>query len=76
MELKRENFKKFRIVNTVFYALPVSCFDEPIADIVADIVEEVIEELILEEPTEEELAAIAKEEKKAKLQAELAELEV
>lgn len=28
MEIKREDFKKFRIVNTLFYALPVDFFEK------------------------------------------------
>ena len=75
MEIKKDDFVKFRIVNTVFYALPCSFFDEeeePIAVVVAEVIKEVIE---IVEPTKEEIAAKLKEEKKAKLLEQLAELE-
>ena len=71
MEIKKEDFVRFRIVNTFFYALPCSYFDDKITP------EEAIKEEIAEviKPTKEELEAILKAEKKAKLLEELAKLE-
>jgi hypothetical protein len=80
MELKKEDFKKFRIVDTFFYALPVSLFEAPMGDPIMEKVEEameekkdveieIVDEKIVEEPepTEEELAEIEKEKKRAEL---------
>jgi hypothetical protein len=81
MEIKKEDFKRFRIVDTFFYALPVSFFEAPKGeplpmDKVAEAMENKEEiEIIIEEPepepTEEELAEIEKEKKRAELQAQI-----
>jgi len=66
MEIKREDFVKFRIVNTIFYALPVDFFEKK-EEVVLEDASKVAEELIAEELR---LKKEAEEEKKAK---ELAE---
>jgi hypothetical protein len=80
MNLKKEDFKKFRIVDTFFYALPVSFFEAPIGDPIMERVAEAMEEkkeveIVIPipepEPTEEELAEIEKEKKRAELQAQI-----
>ena len=68
--VRKEDFVKFRIVDTLFYALPVSHFEAEEA--IVEAVEEVIEEVL---PTPEELEAIAKADKKAELMAQIALLE-
>ena len=73
MEIKKEDFVRFHIVDTQFYALPMSFFKEE-EKIIEEIVDEIIEEVVIE-PTKEELAAIAKAEKVAKLKEELEALE-
>jgi len=71
MEIKKEDFVRFRIVDQFFYALPVSFFKDKttIAEVIKEEVKEVIEEV---KPTKKELAAIAKADKIAKLKEELA----
>jgi len=68
MEIKKEDFVRFRIVDQFFYALPVSFFKDKTS--VAEAIKEEVKEVI-EGPTKEEIAAIkkaeAKEAKKAKL---------
>ena len=73
MEIRKEDLVKFHIVDTVFYAFDKHIFDK---DEIPETIEEV--EVIIEEikgPTPEEITAKLKEEKKAKLMAELAALE-
>ena len=72
MEIKKEDFEKFWIVNTLFYALPVSFFEK----------ENKQEVEIKNEPepvpvplTEEEVAVITKAKEIEELKAKLAELE-
>ena len=72
MEIKKEDFVRFHIVDTQFYALPMSYFKEE--EVIEEVIEEVVEEVIIE-PTKEELAAIAKAKKVAKLKEELEALE-
>ena len=68
MEIKKEDFIRFHIVDTVFYALPVSYFKEKKVEMEVEIVEEVKVPVPL---TQEEVDAIAKakeiEDLKAKL---------
>lgn len=74
MEIKKEDFVRFRIVDTIFYALPSEYFNDTMT--VADIIEEEVKEVIEEvEPTEEELAAIAKAKEIEDLKNKLALLE-
>jgi len=73
MEIKKEDFVRFHIVDTVFYALPKKFFNDKTT--MEEIIKEEIAEVIEEKPTKEELAAIAKAEKVAKLKKELAKLE-
>ena len=75
MEIKKEDFVRFRIVDTFFYALPASFFDDNAT--VAEIIEEEVKEVIEEIPilTVEEVKAMAKAEKIAKMKEELAKLE-
>ena len=68
MEIKKEDLVRIRTFEDRFYY----AFRDGFLD---EVVEEVVEEVVVE-LTEEELAAIAKEEKIAKLKAELDELEV
>ena len=76
MEIKKEDFVRFHIVDTQFYALPMSYFKEEKeeTDIKVKIDMEKLKEII-KEPTKEELAAITKTEKIAKLKEELEALE-
>ena len=46
MELKKEDFKKFRIVDTHFYALPPSFFEEE-KSIVAKVIGKAIERVVV-----------------------------
>ena len=76
MEIKKEDFVRFRIVDTFFYALPASFFNGNIT--VEDIIEEEVKEVeikVVIEPTEEELEAIAKAKEIEDLKAKLASLE-
>jgi len=80
MELKKEDFKKFRIVNTFFYALPIDFFDEKeeVEDAVKAAEDLIAEDLAKKAIEEEEKKAIELAEKKklaeekaaAKLEAE------
>ena len=72
MEIKKEDLKMFRIVDTHFVAFDPSILND-MPEVIPEKVIEMIEKEI--EPTEEELAAIAKAEEVAKLKAKLAELE-
>ena len=73
MEIKKEDFVKFRIVDTFFYALPCSYFgDEKEADIIVEIEEEEIVPVPL---TQEEVDAITKAKEIEDLKAKLAALE-
>ena len=73
MEIKKEDFVKFKTFeDRFFYALPVSYFKKE--EVIEEVAEEVVE--AEPEPTAEELEAIAKAEKVAKLKEELAALEV
>ena len=72
MEIKKEDFVRFRIVDTFFYALPASFFDDNAS--VEDIIEEEVKEEVVE-LTEEELAAIAKTKEIEELKAKLLALE-
>ena len=75
MEIEKEDFVRFRIVDTFFYALPCAYFDDKatVTEVIEEEVKEVIEEVI--EPTEEELAAIAKAKEIEELKAKLLALE-
>ena len=46
MELKKEDFKKFRIVDTHFYALPPSFFEEE-KSVVAKVIDKAIERVVV-----------------------------
>ena len=72
MEIKKEDLKMFRIVDTHFVAFDPSILND-MPEVIPEKVIEMIEKEI--EPTEEELTAIAKAEEVAKLKAKLAELE-
>ncbi len=82
MEIRKEDFVKFRIVNTLFYALPLSFFDEE-EEAVEEVVEVVEVEATITTTAGETMTitefeaqkAIAKATKKAELEAELAALE-
>ena len=74
MEIKKEDLKMFRIVDTHFVAFAPSFLDDMPEVIPEKVIEMIVEEEV-KEPTEEELAAIAKTEKIAKMKAELAALE-
>ena len=72
MEIKKEDFVKFHIVNTHFYALPVDYFKEKKVEMEVEIVEEVIVPVPL---TQEEVDAIAKAKEIEDLKAKLLALE-
>jgi len=76
MEIKKEDLKMFRIVDTFFVAFKPSIFDDMPEVIPEKVIEMIEDEEKKPEPTPEELEAIAKAEKIAKLKAELEELEV
>ena len=72
MEIKKEDFVRFRIVDTFFYALPCAYFEEKEADIEVEIVEEEVVPIPL---TQEEVDVIAKAKEIEDLKAKLLALE-
>ena len=58
MELKKSDFKKFRIVDQFFYALPVSFFDEKenAVEVIGAVIGKAVDEII--EETAEEVVGV------------------
>ena len=75
MEIKKEDLKMFRIVDTHFVAFDPSILDDMPEVIPEKVIEMVEKEIEVVEPTEEELEAIAKAKEIEELKAKLASLE-